>query len=133
MKAGPTNKDLLAEFTKVIHKTTELQDKQRNDLIETESILSPPHEPPSLRGQKPNSAWKENTTLDVDNLRHTIKAAQARNQGASIRDRLGFRPDLRDHLRAHTMERYRLDYEAPIPRLTSGIALACFGYEVINH
>lgn len=112
MKAGPTNKDLLAEFTKVIHKTTELQDKQRNDLIETESILSPPHKLPVLRCQEPNNACKDNTTLDADDLRQTIKAMQARNQGASIRDRLGFRPDLRNHLRARAMERYEPYYEA---------------------
>lgn len=30
------------------------------------------------------------------------------------------------------MERYGADYEAPIPRLTLGIAPTCFGYKVIT-
>lgn len=137
LSVAPANQDLLAELTKVIHRTVRLHGntvRQGNDPAGTESVLSAAHEPPVYQDQGSPDTQNAKATLDAGDLHHQIiMVVQARDKEASIHDRQGFHPDLRDHIRARLMERYGMDYEASIPRLTSGIAPTCFGYEVITH
>lgn len=115
LKAAPADPGILADLIKAIHRAAELQER-----------LAP-------KGRQPDNTEEYDKALDADNLQHIIHAAKTKNQEGSICDRLGFCPDLHNHLRAQAMEHYGLEYEVLIPRLTSGIALACFGYEVITH
>lgn len=127
LQATSGSQALLRELVRVIHKTEELQrnaTRLQDKTTRTESFLSAEEIPGYDDHRSPEGP-------EAGDLRQQITILTA--QGLTIHDRLSFGPDFRDHLQARTMERYGPNYEAPIPRLTSGIAPPCFGYEVITH